>query len=466
MTFNAVVAAALGDLPAANAAPTVNAGNDQSIGASTISLTSTATDVDDTLDITEAGWIQISGPAILSPEPPTDSRTWSDIVFTTPGTYVLQAYQVDSRGNVGRDNKTVTVTAGGAGNQAEERLGLFARTGYGGDGAGPRPTLSKTAAGAVTFVKSYWEPDGLAAHQVRELISSESWSTWHSNVGGYLPTYAELCESPRDTTMLFAIPMFTEDEPTSTHEQMRQSYADGANGDYIASHWSFLRTTLANNGYGIDFPVLIDPCSEYDLGNPATFPDNAGQPGRLNWGRMRDGAECIVAYYDYLKASLPLLEFGTCRISSGGTSKYMNASNQVETFGGEFPQGLDMSAALLYELNRQRPLDEWDFTWLAQNMYFNSESAANVKFAETQAAVAAYGIGTGTEECGVAAQTIVPDNLAMRQFLDRKRAQMNALPASGPGHLKVCIYFEGLNPSCLYSNYPLALAHFKSTWGT
>jgi hypothetical protein len=463
----AVVSSALGDLPTPNNPPVVNAGNDQTVGAGTLSLTFTATDPDgDILDVEDATWEQVSGPATLSPAPTAGSRTWSNIVFTTPGTYVLRATQIDPHGAIGTDTKTVTVSAGGAANLAEERLGLFARTGYPGDGAGPRPTLTKTSAGAVTFVQSYWEPDGLAASVVRELISPQDWAAWHSNVNGYLNTYKTLCQAPRNTIMLFAVPMFTGDEFTSTHESMRQAYVRGANGDFIADHWSDLRTALVNGRYGIDFPVYIDPCSEYDLGNPGTYPNNVGQAGRLNWGRMRDGAACIRAFYNYLKASCPLLEFGSCRISSGGTDKYMNINNQVETFGGLFPSGLDMSAALLYELNRQSaPLTTW-FTWLSQNMYFNSEAEHNIKYAETLAAAQAYGIGTGSEEAGVAAATIVADNLAVRQFLDRKRTQMNALPASGPGHLKFFIYFEGLDPSCLYSNYPLALAHFRSTWGT
>jgi hypothetical protein len=439
---------------------------DQTVASGAIvTLTATATDAEDTLVPSQASWSQVSGPATLTPPPPQTSPVWTNVAFVTPGVYVVQATWSDPRGLTGTDTKQVTVNAGGgAGNMAAERLGVFARTGYSGDGAGPRPTITKTADGAVAFVQSYWEADGLAATCVRELIDGSSWNAWRTNVGGYLPKYKVLCQSPRTTVMLWACPMISGDEFTSTHESMRQAYIRGANGAYInAGHWTFLRDTLKANGYGVTFPVWIDPCSEYDLGNPNTYPNNVGAAGRMNWGRMRDGAACVRRFYEYLKEELPLLEFGTCRISAGGTSKYMNINNAVETFGGQFPQGLDMSAALLFELNRQKaPLSSW-FSWLAVNMYQQEESQQNVKWAETLAAVQQYGIATGVEEFGVGQINIQPDNLETRNFIDRKRDQYNLRPASGPGSLKFCIYFEGYNPSCLYNHYPNALAHFVLT---
>jgi len=146
----------------------------------------------------------------------------------------------------------------------------------------------------------------------------------------------------------------------------------------------------------------------------------------------------------------------------------MTIGNAVETWGDQFPNGQNLAQALLYELNLQKaPLSSW-FGWLAQNQYFNSETQFVTKTSDTTAACLQYGIQTGSEEWGVAAQQTIPDNLALRDFLDRQAARFDALPASGPGSLKFHIYFEGLNPNSLYQHYPLGLAHFTdpSVFGT
>lgn len=455
---------------AANTAPVVNAGVDQTVAPGTIipALTMSATDAQDALDPTDAHWSQVSGPATLTPPPPANSPTWANVACITPGVYVVQASWSDPRGLVGTDSKTITVSAaGGAGGMAGERLGVFARTDYRGDGAGPRPTIPRTAAdkkcscGAPTFVESYWEADGLKATVIRELIGPQTWAGWRTNLTTYLPDYAPLCGTTPARTMLFCIPMFTGDEFTGSLESMRQAYARGAQGAYIQpGEWQHARDRLAENGYGIDFPVFIDPFSEFDLGN---FP-NVGQAGRLNFGRMRDGVACARRFYEYLKPDLPLIEFGTCRISSGGTPKYMNINNAVETFGGQFPQGLDMSQALLFEINRAAaPAASW-WSWVAVNMYGPTHNAdTETKWQETVAATTQYGIQTGSEEWGVSPDQIVTDNVTIQNYIDTMRDHFNALPASGPGSLKFNIYFEGLGNSCLYCNYPNALAHFKLT---
>jgi hypothetical protein len=447
----------------ANSAPVVNAGSDATVAAGSISsLTMTATDPDgDILDPAAAGWSQVSGPAALEPRPPANSRTWSGISWAVPGAYTLEARQADPAGAVGVDSKIVTVSAlPSVGPAAKATNGLFGRTGY--NGVVPH-LLDKDAQGAVDMVKFYWEVDGLTARYVREVFAPQDWNSWRTNVTNYLPIYAQLCGTTPTRTMVFAIPMFTGDEFSNTHESMRQAYARGAQGDYInANEWGHLKNKLLDNGYGVSFPVIIDPFSEYDLGNPGAYPNNVGQAGRLNWGRMRDGAACARRLYEYLKPDLPLLEFGCCRISTGGSPLYMNINNQVETFGGAFPNGLNMSAALLYELNRAAPpLKAW-WSYLAVNFYGPTMPGLS-KWNDTCAAAEQYGIQVGSEEWGVSPNVVVADNATIRTFITGMRDLFNSRPATGPGSVKLNIYFEGLNPSCLYSNYPLALAHYKQS---
>lgn len=467
----------------ANTPPTVGAGTDTTVTVGTdVSLNFTASDPDGLNEAT-AGWTQVSGPAALSPPPPTGSRLWTPRP-TVAGVYVVQARIADTKGALGTDDKTITAnaTGGGAGNMAKTRLGVFARTGYGGDGAGPRPTIVSGSPGAVTFVESYFEPDrgGVDTFLVREIIAPQTWSSWRAGFTNYLPDYQGLANRSEATILQLACPMLTGDEFTSSYSSMRDAYRRGASGAFETSTmWGHARSKLEQYGFGTTYTVYIDPMSEYDLGD---YP-NVGQAGRMNFGRMEDGTKCAYRFYQYLTQTLnpAKVKFGACRISGGGTTTYRNINNQVETFGGVYPQGTNMSEALCYLLDQAHaPVSSW-WGWIGNNFYDRSETTANIgalaKWNDGIAAATKWGLQMAIEEWGL---TVIgnpnPSGVnnpngtadggsgsAAGQFLLRMKGYMDARPASGPGSLAFGTYFMGLAECDLYRYFPLAKAYFMSS---